>query len=307
MKQTRKVKELDAENKVRLIGFVCAFAWADLELHPKERDAILRLVERLKLDEAGRSRVLAWLKAPPPVDVLDPYEIPKGMREAFLEECEEMIRVDGVVHPEERETLALLTRVLFGDGAAGKRGAGAGGRAAVASAEGKETGAGGGAEEGHMAAKKAKSGGDRGGGAGGKQALIDHMNAILQMELAGVHRYLHYSFMVFGHNRIPIVSFFRTQAQEGMQHAIAIGEKITAYGGHPTIRSENPPEGGKHDVHSLLTESLEFERRGLALYRELLDMCGGDVALEELTRAQIRAETEHCEEVEKMLRGARGT
>jgi len=307
------MKDLDGEQKLLLIGFVCAFAWADLELHPKERKAVLSLVNRLAIDEAGRAQVMRWLRSPP-VDELDPHAIPREARAEFLAECEAIIRADGVVHPEESETMNLLTAVLFGDAAAARRrlalaakGAAKGGKKKGAEKVGAD-------RDGHhhreneredhtMAAKKngattAKAGGVK----AGKQAVVEHLNKILQMELAGVSRYLHYSFMVFGPNRIPIVSFFRAQATEGMTHAIAMGEKITAYGGHPTIRVENPPESGKHDVRSLLQESLDFERSGVGLYRQLLDMADGDIALEELTRAQVRAETEHCEEVEKMLR-----
>lgn len=306
------MKELDQEQKLLLMGFCCSFAWADMELHPSERAAILKLVDRLHIDERGKAKVQQWLKSPPPPDDLDPYAIPKEARADFLAECEAIIRADGVVHPEETETMSLLTRVLFGDAAAARR------RLARAAAEAAgETGHGHGhGHEDHhhddvpgtgstkgkgktMAAKKGKNGNGEG---SDKKAIVEQLNKILQMELAGVSRYLHYSFMVFGHNRIPIVSFFRGQATEGMQHAVMVGEKITAYGAHPTIRIDNPPEGGKHDVRSMLTESLEFERRGVALYRELLDMCGGDIALEELTRSQISAEPEHCEEVEKMLR-----
>ena len=36
--------------------------------------------------------------------------------------------------------------------------------------------------------------------------VVDNLNRILELELAGVVRYMHYSFMIFGHNRIPIVA-----------------------------------------------------------------------------------------------------
>ncbi len=36
-----------------------------------------------------------------------------------------------------------------------------------------------------------------------KQA-INSLNGIMELELAGVVRYTHYSLMVFGYNRIPI-------------------------------------------------------------------------------------------------------
>ncbi|HEX5052830.1 MAG TPA: bacterioferritin, partial [Planctomycetota bacterium] len=37
-------------------------------------------------------------------------------------------------------------------------------------------------------------------------AVIEELNAVLELELAGVCRYLHYSLMVFGHARIPIIA-----------------------------------------------------------------------------------------------------
>lgn len=37
---------------------------------------------------------------------------------------------------------------------------------------------------------------------------IDILNTIMEFELAGVVRYTHYSLMVTGPNRLPIVAFF---------------------------------------------------------------------------------------------------
>jgi bacterioferritin len=127
------------------------------------------------------------------------------------------------------------------------------------------------------------------------------LNQILEWEVSGVPRYLHYSLMVTGPNRIPIVKWFRDQALESFQHATIIGEKITALGGHPSIKVNEPPEKNRHGVMEILEESLEFEREGLRMYKELLPHCGDDVALEELVRQFIREETEHIDEVLKML------
>jgi bacterioferritin len=258
--------DLGIRTKLQLVRFACAFAWADLSVHPAEREEVLRLMERLAIEEpAERLAVIRWLKSPPSPDELDPLEIPREHRELFVRECEEIIRADGVVKPEEADAIRTLRKILFGE----RKG-------------------------GDLMAKSED----------GRGAVVDQLNRILQLELAGVSRYLHYSFLVFGPNRIPIVSFFRSQANEGIAHAVMIGEKITALGGHPTIVVENPPEPEKHDVKALLAESVEFEKRGLAEYRKLLAMAGDDVALEELARQQVRAETEHIEEVEKMLRAA---
>lgn len=134
--------------------------------------------------------------------------------------------------------------------------------------------------------------------------ILKCLNEIYREEMAGINRYLHYSFMVMGHNRIPIQKWFRDQATESMGHAIEVGEKITALGGHPTHRVAELPETPTHVLDKILEESLTFERRGLALYVELAGIAVevGDIALEELARSLVRQETEHIEEVEKMLR-----
>lgn len=131
--------------------------------------------------------------------------------------------------------------------------------------------------------------------------LLKKLDEILEMEISGTVRYLHYSLMIKGPNRIPIVKFFRDQATEAFQHAAVIGEKITALGGHPSLKVEAIKETGKHDVMDILRESMEQEKRAVQLYRDLLGLCGDDIAIEELAREMIRLEVEHIEEVEKML------
>jgi bacterioferritin len=128
------------------------------------------------------------------------------------------------------------------------------------------------------------------------------LHKIFQHEMSGIHRYLHYSFMIMGHNRIPIQKWFRDQAGESQAHAIEIGEKITSFGGHPPIVSGTIEESNKHNVHELLLESLTFEIHGLELYKDLVKLSADDIALEELARTFVRLETEHVDEVRKMLK-----
>ena len=54
-------------------------------------------------------------------------------------------------------------------------------------------------------------------------AVLTVLNKILEAELAGVVRYTHYALMVFGYNRIPIVSWMRSQATESLLHANEAG------------------------------------------------------------------------------------
>jgi bacterioferritin len=135
-----------------------------------------------------------------------------------------------------------------------------------------------------------------------KQA-IDTLNKILELELAGVVRYTHYSLMVFGYNRIPIVSWLKGNADESMMHAHKAGEFVTMLGGHPSLKIGPLLETHQHDIGDILRESLEQERSTLAAYYELLKLTEGkSVALEEYAREMILLEEMHLDEVNKMLR-----
>ena len=133
--------------------------------------------------------------------------------------------------------------------------------------------------------------------------IIDSLNHILELELAGVVRYMHYSFMIFGHNRIPIVAWLRDQATESNAHAALAGEHITALGGHPSLKIGPLLETHQHDVNEILKEAHEHEKEGLGAYYELLELVAGkSVWLEEYARDQIAAEEMHLADIRKMMR-----
>jgi bacterioferritin (cytochrome b1) len=90
--------------------------------------------------------------------------------------------------------------------------------------------------------------------------VIASLNRILELELAGVVRYMHYSFMIFGHNRIPIVAWLREQSNESNAHAVLAGEHITAFGGHPSLKIGGLLETHQHDVNEILKEAFEHEK-----------------------------------------------
>ena len=133
--------------------------------------------------------------------------------------------------------------------------------------------------------------------------VVDSLNHILELELAGVVRYLHYSFMIFGHNRIPIVAWLREQATESSAHAVLAGEHITALGGHPSLKIGSLLETHQHDVNEILKEAHEHEKEGLGAYYSLLELVAGkSVLLEEYARDQIAAEEMHLADIRKMMR-----
>ena len=136
-----------------------------------------------------------------------------------------------------------------------------------------------------------------------RDRVLALLNQILEAELAGVVRYTHYSLMVFGHARIPIVGWLRSQAQESLQHAHQAGELVTHLGGHPSLAIGSLLETEQHSIDAILSESLAHERATLELYHGLLgEVESKSVMLEEYARKMIEAEELHLGEVDKMMR-----
>lgn len=135
------------------------------------------------------------------------------------------------------------------------------------------------------------------------KSIVDVLNRIMELELAGVVRYTHYALMVFGYNRIPIVSWLKSNGDESLAHASKAGEFVTMLGGHPSLKIGPLLETHKHDIGDILRESLEQEQSTLDAYYELLALSEGkSVALEEYAREMILLEELHLDEVNKMLR-----
>jgi len=135
------------------------------------------------------------------------------------------------------------------------------------------------------------------------QKTIDILNSIMEFELAGVVRYTHYSLMVTGPNRLPIVAFFKAQASESLLHAQQVGEILTGLDGHPTLRIAQMEETFKHSVKDILQESLIHEGKALDMYKSLLEnVADASIYLEEFARNMIGQEEMHNLELKKMLR-----
>jgi bacterioferritin len=136
-----------------------------------------------------------------------------------------------------------------------------------------------------------------------KTAVVNLLNEILETELGGVVRYTHYSLMIFGHNRIPIVSWLRGEATTCLTHANEAGEMVTHLGEHPSLKIGALLETEQHSINDILLESMEAEKAGLGLYKRLLELVRDrSVFLEEYARKMISEEEMHLGEVNKMLR-----
>jgi len=133
--------------------------------------------------------------------------------------------------------------------------------------------------------------------------VIAALNAVLEAELSGVIRYTHYSLMITGPHRIPLVAFMQAQATESLLHAQQVGEIITGFGGHASTAIAPIEETHDHSIGQILEESLAHELAAVNLYRDLLAVVEDrSIFLEEYARTQIATEEEHQLELRKMLR-----
>ena len=136
-----------------------------------------------------------------------------------------------------------------------------------------------------------------------KKNIIQILSKIFDLELSGVIRYTHYSLMIFGPNRLPLIDFFKAQASESLLHATLAGEHITGLGGHPPLNIKDIKETFKHDIDEILKETLAHEQEAINVYYELLELVeDNSVYLEEYARSMIGQEELHVLEVEKMLK-----
>ncbi len=133
--------------------------------------------------------------------------------------------------------------------------------------------------------------------------VISILNEIMEYELAGVVRYTHYSLMIVGPHRLPIVQFLKDQANESLLHAQQAGELLTGLEGHPSQKIAEIVETNNHSIKDILQESLAHEVHALGLYKELLEEVeGSSVYLEEYARSLIGQEEQHQLELKKMLK-----
>ncbi len=104
--------ELDPKQRLQLMKFVCTFAWADLSVHPEERAYVERLVSRLGFEPEEVKQIQEWLLSPPPEESVDPTNIPQEHKRVFLAAIDGVVAADGVIAPEERESVKLLKELL---------------------------------------------------------------------------------------------------------------------------------------------------------------------------------------------------
>ena len=107
-----QITDLDPDDRMRLVRFLCSFAWADLDISEQEKDFIRRMLRELGLDESEREQAERWLVLPPLPEEVDPTDIPQEHRQVFLNAILQLVGADGFVAEKEMETLALFEKLL---------------------------------------------------------------------------------------------------------------------------------------------------------------------------------------------------
>jgi uncharacterized tellurite resistance protein B-like protein len=106
------LSKLNHTDRMQLMRFVCSFAWADLEVHEKERALVKRMVRALRLDAEEKKKVEGWLDSPPRPEEIDPTTVPHAHRKLFIDAMKAMIVADGTVTREEVEELRLFVALV---------------------------------------------------------------------------------------------------------------------------------------------------------------------------------------------------
>ena len=106
-------ENLKPADRLQLMKFVCAFAWADLQVSGEEKLFVADCIRRLHFTDAERKQVWAWLEVPPSPDEVDPTDIPVEHRQLFIEALGRLVASDDEVSPQERESLVLLSQLMM--------------------------------------------------------------------------------------------------------------------------------------------------------------------------------------------------
>ena len=135
-----------------------------------------------------------------------------------------------------------------------------------------------------------------------KQTLIDHLNGDLAAELGAIIQFTIYAAKATGPYRPELANFFLAEVSDEQLHAQYLANKIVALGGEPTTipRLVIVSDSNQENLETMLSDEKKIvkryvERRGEA-------EAFGDYGLMVQIEDMIRDESNHAEEVERMLR-----
>src|SRR3954462_3335996 len=136
-----------------------------------------------------------------------------------------------------------------------------------------------------------------------KQALIDGLNSDLAGEYAAIIQYTHYAATVTGPFRESLRTMFMAEVPDEQRHAQYLAAQIAFLGGTPTTVPRPVPAA--ETPKEMLRRILEAEERAVQDYNERIRQAEayGDTGLKVALENQVSDETNHKQEVSRMLAG----
>ena len=132
-----------------------------------------------------------------------------------------------------------------------------------------------------------------------RTTLIEKLNTVLSWELAGIIQNLNHAMMVTGRERLTFADFFSDNSKENRSHAEAVGNRIAALGGVPTVEPARIKQAASLDA--MLEAALELEEAAMAAWLEALDAAEGAHLQTKLwIEEMVAEEQEHIDELMKI-------
>ena len=135
-----------------------------------------------------------------------------------------------------------------------------------------------------------------------KQTLIDHLNGDLAAELGAIIQFTIYAAKATGPYRPELANFFLAEVSDEQLHAQYLPNKIVALGGEPTTipRLVIVSDSNQKNLETMLSDEKNIVKRYVERRSEAEAF--GDYGLMVQIEDMIRDESNHAEEVERMLR-----
>ena len=143
-----------------------------------------------------------------------------------------------------------------------------------------------------------------------RETVIRKLNEALATEWVCVLRYYRHYFMAQGMLADAVKGEFLEHAQQELEHANEIAERIVQLGGEPdlnpdtlTARAHAEYQPGT-DLKDMVREDLIAERIAIDSYRELIDFIGDkDTTTKRMLMQILAEEEEHADEFADLLNG----
>jgi bacterioferritin len=141
-----------------------------------------------------------------------------------------------------------------------------------------------------------------------RQDIVRLLNDALATELTCVMRYRRHHFTAQGVDSAKIAEEFLVHANEEMEHADRLAERIVQLGGEPDFRPDTLPSRSHSDyddsgnLNDMIRTNLIAERVAIEAYRQMIGLIGDkDPTTRRLIEEILAVEEEHADELRDWL------